>query len=117
MRIVQRVRLWLLVMVMAATGPVGAQFVEDVPTDRKLYVGEAELWRWRTAYRPLFDGATLDGWEVRGAAQWTVEDGALVGRPARGEPGGRGFVVSRDQYANFILRFQFSTMRACARDS
>ena len=44
MRIAQRVSPWLLVMAMAATGPVGAQFVEDVPTDRKLYVGEAELW-------------------------------------------------------------------------
>ncbi|MEM6570775.1 MAG: DUF1080 domain-containing protein [Planctomycetota bacterium] len=45
------------------------------------------------AWRSLFDGATLDGWSETGGpydgdADWTVEDGAIVGREAEGARGG-----------------------------
>jgi hypothetical protein len=29
------------------------------------------------AYRPLFDGHSLDGWDVLGDANWTVSDGVI----------------------------------------
>lgn len=44
-------------------------------------------------WKSLFDGKTLDGWTERGGpydgdADWTVEDGAIVGREAEGARGG-----------------------------
>jgi hypothetical protein len=30
-----------------------------------------------TAYTPLFDGRSLDGWDVLGDANWGVRDGAI----------------------------------------
>ena len=36
-------------------------------------------------FRPLFDGKTLAGWHPVGDGQWTVEDGAIVGRAEQGE--------------------------------
>lgn len=108
MKTVYRIGCAALLLVLAGWLPVQAQFTTHVPANRKLYVGRAELWRWHTAYTPLFNGATLDGWEVRGTAQWSVENGALVGRPAPDNPRNAGVIVSTKQYANFILRFRFS---------
>ncbi|HKE21088.1 MAG TPA: family 16 glycoside hydrolase [Bryobacteraceae bacterium] len=34
-------------------------------------------------WKPLFDGKTLDGWEVRGSGVWTVLDGVLIGKRSR----------------------------------
>lgn len=31
-------------------------------------------------WTPLFDGESLDGWTVRGDAEWRVEDGVLIGQ-------------------------------------
>lgn len=53
---------------------------------------------------PLFDGKTLDGWQLidgRGT-QWTVENGMIVC-----QSGGRGKLLSKEQYGNFILRLEY----------
>ena len=52
-------------------------------------------------FAPLFDGKTLDGWQ--GATDgYAVEDGVLKSRP---ESGGKLF--TKDEYADFIFRFEF----------
>ncbi len=56
---------------------------------------------------PLFDGRTLDGWTTRGGrydgnASWSVEDGALVGRPNAGGEG--GLLYTARAYTSFVLR-------------
>jgi hypothetical protein len=57
-------------------------------------------------FAPLFDGKTLDGWVRRGGeAQYTVEDGTIVGRvyDARHNT----FLCTEKEYGDFILRMDF----------
>ena len=65
-------------------------------------------------WKPLFNGHDLTGWTVaagRGGttaappppAQWKVEDGVLIG----GQGGGRGSLVSNEQFKDFELELEF----------
>ncbi len=49
----------------------------------------------------LFDGSSLDGWNVLGNANWELADGAVSANS------GSGFLVSEESYANFELRLEF----------
>ncbi len=53
---------------------------------------------------PLFDGKTLDGWELVGkkGSGYIVEDGKIV-CPADGG----GNLFTSKEYSNFVLRFEF----------
>lgn len=53
----------------------------------------------------IFDGKTLDGWEVHsGTAKYHVEDGVLVGTTAEGSP--NSFLCTKQAYGDFILEFE-----------
>lgn len=53
----------------------------------------------------LFDGKTLAGWErFNGSANYTVEDGAIVGRTSEGSP--NSFLCSMQDYGDFELEFE-----------
>ena len=59
-----------------------------------------------SAFVPLFDGKTLDGWVTKGGrydgnAQWTVEDGAICGREGPNHAG--GLLYTARKYTCFIL--------------
>ncbi|HWB83818.1 MAG TPA: DUF1080 domain-containing protein [Bryobacteraceae bacterium] len=58
------------------------------------------------AWKKLFNGQNLDGWEVVNTGQWTVEDGAIVMRRQPNNWGG-GWLVTRQDYGDFILRLKF----------
>ena len=49
----------------------------------------------------LFDGSTLDGWNVLGTANWELEDGAVQAES------GSGFLVTPESYADFELTLEF----------
>ena len=55
-------------------------------------------------FKPLFDGKTLDGWTlVRGHGPgYVVKDGLIIC-----PKDGGGNLYTEDEYANFILRFEF----------
>lgn len=53
----------------------------------------------------LFDGKTLDGWTKVGGGEWTVENGAIVGRSKPGQP--QGLLVWKDPVKDFIAKCQF----------
>lgn len=60
-------------------------------------------------FTPLFDGASLAGWVTQGgrydgAARWSIEEGAIVGR--QGEDGAGGLLYTERRYASFELRFE-----------
>jgi len=60
-----------------------------------------ESGRWKS----LFDGKSLDGWEVRGGyAKYRVEDGAIVGKTADGSP--NTFLCTKKLYGDFELEFE-----------
>ncbi len=59
-------------------------------------------------WTPLFDGKTLNGWEVcNGYATYAVEDGAIVGATAEGSP--NSFLCTKREYGDFILEFETKT--------
>ena len=51
------------------------------------------------AFKPLFDGKTLDGWSRIGEANWSVGEGMISA-----DKGAGGFLVSKDSYRDFDLR-------------
>jgi hypothetical protein len=54
---------------------------------------------------PLFDGKTLDGWEVKsGTATYKVEDGTIVGTTTEGSP--NTFLCTKKTYGDFVLEFE-----------
>lgn len=58
----------------------------------------AKVRPWRT----ILDGRTLDGWDQRGDANWTIRDGAAVA-----DHGTAGFLVSKETFGDFELRAGF----------
>ena len=53
----------------------------------------------------LFDGKTLNGWEVHsGTAKYSVEDGAIVGTTVEGSP--NSFLCTQKEYGDFVLEFE-----------
>jgi hypothetical protein len=62
----------------------------------------------KPAWKPLMDGKTLKGWHPVGDGQWTVEDGAFVGRANNEKL--YGLLVSDDQFKDFTVRFKFKCL-------
>jgi len=56
-------------------------------------------------WRDLFNGESLDGWEIKGGfAEFAVEDGVIVGTSVPGSP--NTFLCTRRHYGDFILEFE-----------
>ena len=62
------------------------------------------------AWRPLFDGKTLNGWHHFGEGKWVVEDGAIVGRTQEAAKL-YSLLVSDDVYHDFTLRLKFKSLK------
>jgi len=57
------------------------------------------------AWRPLFDGRTLDGWvPCNGSAPYTVEDGTITGRTVVKSP--NSFLCTKASFGDFILEYE-----------
>jgi len=83
--------LFAVLVLSAGSGGVRADSVED----------EFASVPWQS----LFDGRTLDGWEVRsGFAKYRVEDGAIVGTTVEGSP--NTFLCTKRPYGDFVLEFE-----------
>jgi hypothetical protein len=55
-------------------------------------------------WRPLFDGKTLEGWEIKsGFATYRVEAGAIIGKTAEGS--GNTFLCTKETFGDFELIF------------
>ena len=62
------------------------------------------LGRWR----PLFDGATLDGWVEWGTEEWAVENGVIIGRS--GPKKSEGYLATRETWTDFRVRGAFKML-------
>ncbi len=60
------------------------------------------------AWKPLMDGKTLAGWHKVGDGQWTVEDGAFVGRANNEKL--YGLLFSDKTFRDFKVRFKFKCL-------
>ena len=58
----------------------------------------------------LFDGKTLSGWTPLPGGEWTVENGAIVGRSPKSERR-HGMLLSDNQYENFIVKAKFRVLK------
>jgi hypothetical protein len=57
------------------------------------------------AWRPIFNGRTLDGWvPCNGTAPFTVEDGAIVGRTVLKSP--NSFLCTKEAFGDVILEYE-----------
>ena len=57
----------------------------------------------------LFDGKSLNGWKkVAGDAEYTIEDGAIVGTTVPGTP--NSFLITEQEYGDFILELEVKIM-------
>lgn len=70
-----------------------------------LRTGETARWPGEEGFRPLFDGVSLQGWEVDTPGLWTVRHGMIVGKHA-GLPY-NDFLRTKRSYGDFELRLQF----------
>ena len=61
----------------------------------------------KAAWKPLMDGKTLAGWHTNGEGEWTVEDGAFVGRANKTKL--YGHLVSDKTFKDFTVRFKFQS--------
>jgi putative heme-binding domain-containing protein len=61
----------------------------------------------------LFDGKTLDGWEVRAGEEkwWKVEDGVITGGSLTEKLPFNSFLASKKSYANFDLSFKIRLVK------
>ncbi len=83
----------------------GARLIVQEPAPVEEVEPLAALSDWVT----LFDGASLEGWTTTGGrydgnARWSVEDGAIVGRPGPGGEG--GLLYTKAPYAAFEIEFE-----------
>lgn len=62
---------------------------------------------------PLFDGKSLDGWELREGEEkwWTVADGVMRGGSLDKQVPYNTFLASEERYANFELRLKVRLVR------
>ena len=84
---------------MVLIGPRAGPFME-------LMIPQTRTWRHDPDEKPLFDGATLQGWTPRGGrydgeALWTVEEGTITGRETKDGKG--GLLYTARPYTNFHL--------------
>lgn len=57
-----------------------------------------------TAWKPLFDGRSIEGWTIRGGhAKYKAEDGAIVGTTSEGSP---NTFLCKGPFADFVLEFE-----------
>ena len=59
-------------------------------------------------WKSLFNGRSLSGWKEIGDSTWKVDDGAIVGKS---KGGGYGWLISRDEYADFHASIRFRMKR------
>ena len=57
-------------------------------------------------YTALFNGKDLTGWTQQAKATWTVEDGAIVGKPIAGA-GSDAWLFTETEWSDFVLELDF----------
>lgn len=58
-----------------------------------------------TAFQKIFDGESLNGWEVVGGGKWTAKAGVLRGECAKADE--QGVLVYKDPVKDFEAKLQF----------
>lgn len=81
----------------------------------QVHAGKQGKIRWRnlllkdlgfSAWQPLWDGKSFDGWEKIGGGTWTIENGVLHGTAQRTEAQ-HGHLITKEQFGDFAVRLKY----------
>ena len=61
-------------------------------------------------FQKLFDGKTLNGWEVLPGGEWKVENGIIVGLLDKTEKR-HGMLLSKKTYTDFIVKLKYKSLK------
>ena len=78
-------------------------FLREIPTDEIISLSEEEK---NDGFVSLFDGTNLDSW-TGNKSSYLVEEGVVVVNPNKTGEGGGGNLYTKEEYTNFIYRFDF----------
>ncbi|QNF33379.1 DUF1080 domain-containing protein [Adhaeribacter swui] len=82
--------------------PVGYRnlYIREIPRPKPFELSAAEK---KAGFKVLFDGTNMHEWQGN-TTDYTIEKGTLAVSP---KPGSRGNLYTKDQYSDFIFRFEF----------
>lgn len=75
-------------------------YVRELPQAKKFELSEQEQ---KEGYKVLFDGFSMNQW-TGNTTDYVAQDGAIILRPKNG---GGGNLYTKDQYTDFVFRFEF----------
>ena len=78
-------------------------YIREISTDEITSLTEEEK---NQGFVSLFDGTNLDNW-TGNTSGYLIEEGALVVHPDKAGEGGRGNLYTKEEFADFIYRFDF----------
>lgn len=78
-------------------------YIREIPTEEMTSLSEEEK---KQGFVSLFDGTNLDSW-TGNTSGYLVEEGAVVVHPDKAGEGGGGNLYTKEEYADFIYRFDF----------
>ena len=61
-------------------------------------------------FKKLFDGKTLNGWEVLPGGQWKVDNGVIVGHQDKTEQR-HGMLLSKKTYSDFVVKLKYRAIK------
>ena len=77
-----------------------------MPVPRRAFLVSAAAPLLGASRKDLFDGRSLAGWTQHGGGIWAVEDGVIVGRFDRDNPGA-GYLMTDGAYEDFVFELEF----------
>ncbi len=77
-------------------------FIKELPRPKVFELSEQEV---KEGYKVLFDGSNMHNW-TGNTTDYVIENGNLAIRPKPGKGSG-GNLFTKDQYSDFIYRFEF----------
>jgi hypothetical protein len=78
-------------------------YIREIPTEAMTSLSEEER---NQGFVSLFDGTNLDSW-TGNTSGYLVEEGAVVVHPDKAGEGGGGNLYTKEEFADFIYRFDF----------
>lgn len=75
-------------------------YIREIPRTEPFELSEEEK---NEGYRVLFDGTNMNSW-MGNTTDYIIEDGDMVVRP---QPGSHGNLFTKDQFSDFVFRFEF----------
>jgi hypothetical protein len=78
-------------------------YVREIPRPAPFQLSSEEI---RDGFQVLFDGTNMYGWQGN-LVNYSIEDGCIVMNPNKGGGKAHGNLYTKDEYGDFVFRFEF----------